>query len=102
MKITRTKDDLMAELIETKRELANVKRDLDMTIEQRDKLSYQARNLTAEKSLWESRSGNDRRIIEELRRQRAEIRQALGRVLADSLAHPDIVSARPEKDEAPF
>lgn len=105
MRITRTKQDLMGELLETKRELANVKRELDDVIAQRDKLGTQVRNLTAEKSLWESRSSNGGRALGEMRRQRAETLQALARVLADLAVTPEAFNnprPSPPKDEAPF
>lgn len=108
MKITRTKDDLMRELLDTKRELAQVKRELENVSADRAKLSTQVRNLTAEKDLWQSRNTGAGRIIGELRHQRAEILQALARVLADLAATPEAYNnprrpnPAPEKDEAPF
>lgn len=113
MKITRTKADLMAELIETKRQLAGANSNLAGTknvlsdvIDERNQLRAQVRNLTAEKGLWESRFSNSGRAVGELRRQRSEVLQALARVLADLAATPEAFNAprppRPEKDEAPF
>lgn len=105
MRIYRTKQDLMGALAETQRELGNVKRELEDVSADRAKLSYQVRNLTAEKGLWESRSSNGGRVIGELRRQRAETLQALARVLADLAATPEAFNnprPSPPKDEAPF
>ena len=112
MKITRTKDDLMRELLETKRELGNVKTNLSGTeklvrdlIDDRDKLSHQVRNLTAEKSLWESRSSNGGRIIGEMRRQRSEALHAVARIVSMLAETPENIRLSPPpapKDKAPF
>lgn len=108
MKITRTKADLFGELAETKRELAQVKRELEDVSADRAKLSTQVRNLTAEKSLWESRSSNGGRIISEMRRQRSEALQAVARIVSMLAATPENTRLSPppppaqEKDEAPF
>lgn len=108
MKITRTKDDLMRELLETKRELGNVKRELDDAIRAYAKLGVQIRNLTAEKQLLESRSGNSGRIIGEMRRQRVEALQAVARIVSMLAETPEYIRLSPPppapapKDEAPF
>lgn len=115
MKITRTKADLMRELLETKRELSNANSNLAGTknvlsdvIDERNQLRTQVRNLTAEKSLLESRSGNSGRIIGEMRRQRVEALQAVARVVSMLAETPEYIRLSPPppapapKDEAPF
>ncbi len=112
MKITRTKDDLMRELLETKRELSTAKGNLiakqnvlEDVLKDRDKLSAQVRNLTAEKSLWESRNSSGGRVIGEMRRQRSEALQAVARIVSMLAETPENIRLSPPsapKDEAPF
>lgn len=97
-----------AEHLETKRELSQVKSELDAVNSAYAKLSCQIRNLTAEKSLLESRSGNSGRIIGEMRRQRVEALQAVARVVSMLAETPEYIRLSPPppapapKDEAPF
>ena len=105
MKIQRTKSDLLATVVAQHREIVDLTYKIKGTDEQNDKLSAQVRNLTTEKSLWESRASNARRAIGELRRQRSETLQALARVLAGLAATPEAFDnprPSPSKDEAPF
>lgn len=107
--IARSKQSLWEEIADKNRELAQVKRDLAMAIEQRDKLSAQVRNLTAEKQQHDSRWRDAGGTIGALKQQRAATLQALARVLADLAATPErqdrpyvtVVSSAP-KDPAPF
>lgn len=83
-----------AEHLETKRELSQVKSELDAVNSAYAKLSYQIRNLTAEKSLLESR--------------RVEALQAVARVVSMLAETPEYIRLSPPppapapKDEAPF
>lgn len=74
---------------------------------ERNELSRQVRNLTAEKQLLESRSGNSGRIIGEMRRQRVEALQAVARIVSMLAETPENIRLSPPptpapKDEAPF